>query len=231
MKALPTIIALACTGVLAGGWALSSPVHGATPRAAAAYASDSAEDRRLASRARGSSAAPLTVYELSDFQCTFCRRFVLETYPQLEERYIRTGKVRWVFLNRPKPEKHPNSVRAAEFAVCAGRQGRFWPMHDHLFEAQSQWADLARPDSVFRALATASGVSATRLARCLASGEAHPDIAADTAYAGRWGVGGVPAFNIGGAVLLGARPAERFIAVIDSVLAQRAAACSLTCGN
>lgn len=228
MKALPTIVALACMGVLAGSGAILSEAR--TPAAVAA-ASDSAEDRRVASRSRGSRAAPITIYELSDFQCQYCRRFALETYPQLEERYVKTGKVRWVFLNRPKPDKHPNSFRAAEFAVCAGRQGRFWPMHDRLFESQSRWSELANPDSVYRSLVSGSGIDASRLARCVARGEARADVAADSLYAGRWGMSGVPAFNIGGAKVVGARPAERFIAVIDSVIAARQGSCSLSCGD
>ncbi len=50
---------------------------------------------------KGSATAPITVYEMSDFQCPYCRRFALETFPTLEREYIATGKVRWVFVNFP----------------------------------------------------------------------------------------------------------------------------------
>ena len=106
------------------------------------------QDDLLAARTHGSPTAPVTVYEISDFQCPFCARFFLETMPSLEREYVVPGRVKFVFVNFPLP-MHPNAVPAAELAMCAARQGKFWPMHDILFRHQQQWAGLSEPGTVF----------------------------------------------------------------------------------
>src|SRR6266545_1553093 len=91
----------------------------------------------LAARAMGAATAPVTVYEMSDFQCPFCKRHVDQTFPTLEKEYVATGKVRWIFINLPLSSIHPNAVAAAEFAMCAARHGKFWPAHDALYRTQT----------------------------------------------------------------------------------------------
>src|SRR5438552_2198548 len=95
-------------------------------------------------RSLGRSDAPVTVFELGDFQCPACRQFALTTFGAIKEEYVRTGKVRWVFVNFPLP-MHQNAVAAAEVAMCAARQGRFWDMHDALYQRQPAWGELAAP--------------------------------------------------------------------------------------
>jgi protein-disulfide isomerase len=76
-------------------------------------------DSPLAGRGKGVASAPVTVYEMSDFQCPYCRRFALETFPVIEREYISSGKVRWMFVNFPLTSIHPNAVAAAEVALCS----------------------------------------------------------------------------------------------------------------
>src|SRR5712691_6735856 len=83
----------------------------------------------LAARTKGRPGAPVTVYEMSDFQCPYCKAFALTTLPLLEREYVTTGKVRFVYINLPLPSLHANATAAAEAATCAARQSRFWPMH------------------------------------------------------------------------------------------------------
>jgi protein-disulfide isomerase len=84
----------------------------------------------VTTRSKGSPTAPITVYEMSDFQCPYCRSFALETFRALEKEYISPGKVRWVFVNFPLTSLHANAVAAASTALCAARQDAFWPVHD-----------------------------------------------------------------------------------------------------
>lgn len=70
--------------------------------------------------------------EYSDFQCQFCRKHFIDTFPQIERDYVRTGKIRYVFHHLPI--QGPDSVRAAEAAVCSQRHGKFWELHRRLFE-------------------------------------------------------------------------------------------------
>src|SRR5262245_10109126 len=71
--------------------------------------------------ALGRDDAPLTIVEFSDYQCPYCRRFHLETFPELKKNYVDTGKVRFVSRDLPL-DFHPNALRAAEAARCAGDQ-------------------------------------------------------------------------------------------------------------
>src|SRR2546426_337336 len=125
----------------------------------------------IAARAKGRVDAPVTVYEMSDFQCPYCREFALATMPLLEREYIQPGKVRFVYINLPLPSLHKNAASAAEVALCAARQQRFWPMHDLLFRHQDQWAPLASPRAFLLALGDSAGLDRARLTRCI--GLAH----------------------------------------------------------
>src|SRR2546430_9865771 len=94
----------------------------------------------LAARAKGRSDAPVTVYEMSDFQCPYCREFALGTMPLLEREYVQAGKIRFVYINLPLSSVHKNAASAAEVALCAARQHRVWPGHELLFRYPDHWA-------------------------------------------------------------------------------------------
>jgi len=82
----------------------------------------------------GKKDAPVTMIEFSDYQCPFCRRFFETTLPTLKAEYVETGKVRYVFRDFPLDQIHPHARKAAEAAHCAGDQGKYWEMHDLLFQ-------------------------------------------------------------------------------------------------
>lgn len=177
----------------------------------------------FAARTHGAPDAPVTVYELSDFQCPYCRQFAMETMPTLDSMYVATGKVRWVFVNYPKPMIHKNSMRAAEFGICAAAQRRFREYHDLTFATQKEWAGLADPDSAFHALASRAGMERPALDECLGSGAARREVDADLQNDAAWRIGGVPAFMVDGKMIVqGGRPLAIFTAALDSVLRARA---------
>ncbi|MGH7645357.1 MAG: DsbA family protein [Gemmatimonadales bacterium] len=171
----------------------------------------------LGPRSKGRPDAAVTVYEMADFQCPACRTFALETMPVLEREYVRSGKVRWVFVNFPLTEIHANAVAAAEVAMCAARQDRFWNMHDVLFQRQPQWAPLREPDSYLLALADSAGVDRVGLLQCLTARATLPEIEADAQRAARSGARSTPTFYIEGGLLRGAAPVAVFRAVLDSI--------------
>src|SRR5207247_641793 len=133
----------------------------------------------LAARTKGRADAPVTVYEMSDFQCPYCREFALGTMPVLEREYIEPGKVRFVYINLPLSSVHRNAASAAEVAMCGARQQRFWPMHDLLFRHQDQWAGLASPRAYLLALGDSAGLDRTLLAGCVTSGATAAEVRAD----------------------------------------------------
>jgi protein-disulfide isomerase len=171
----------------------------------------------LAQRSKGSPNAPVTVYEMSDFQCPYCRQFALQTFPLLEREFIRTGKVRWVFINYPLTSIHPHASAAAELATCAAQQNAFWRMHDLLFEHQQVWAPLKEAGPFFVSLADSARISKPTLVACLKSPETRSQVRADAEGAARSGATSTPSFYIEGGLLAGAAPVEVFREVLDSV--------------
>jgi protein-disulfide isomerase len=175
----------------------------------------------LASRTKGSPKAPVTVYEMSDFQCPFCRTFALEIFPELDRRYIKTGKVRWVFINFPLTSIHPHAAAAGELGLCAAKQGGFWKVHDLLFQHQAAWAPLNEAGPFFVSLADSAGLSKNALIACVAAPETMNDLKAEAEGAQRAGAGSTPSFYIEGGLMSGAQPADVFALVLDSIYAEK----------
>ena len=175
------------------------------------------QDDLRAARTKGSPTAPVTVYEMSDFQCPFCADFALQTMPALDREYVQTGKVRFIWVNLPLP-MHQNAVPAAELAMCGARQGRFWQLHDLLFRNQQRWAGLAEPGSYFLSLGDSAGANRDTLASCLRDGAMRARVRSDAEGAVRSGARSTPTFYIEGGLLVGAQPVEVFRAVLDSIV-------------
>lgn len=187
-----------------------------TGKAASAKAASAKADP-LASRTMGSRSAPITVYEMSDFQCPYCRRHAMETFPTLEREYIATGKVRWVFLNLPITSLHPNAAAAAQFAMCAANAGKFWPVHDLLFKYQETWAPLKDPAPFLITLADSAGIPRATMLQCLQGPAARQAVESDAAGATRAGATKTPSFYVEGGMIEGAYPIDVFRQVLDSI--------------
>jgi protein-disulfide isomerase len=89
---------------------------------------------------KGNPNARVVIAEFSDFQCPFCRRWNETTL--VEVRKLLGDEVALAFLHFPIAQIHPNAGNASLLAICAGRQGKFWEMHDLLFERQAEWSNL-----------------------------------------------------------------------------------------
>jgi len=173
---------------------------------------------------KGSLQAPVGVVEFADFQCPFCAVFTRDTLPMLEEQYVRAGKVLFAFRQLPLERIHKVALAAAEAAVCAGDQGRFWEMHDWIFGNQKTLT----PASL-RTRALALHLDDKAFAGCVATG-ATARVKADIQRAASLQISGTPTFFVGrigvdGDVrvtrrLTGARPAAEFIAAIEAALAE-----------
>ncbi len=193
------------------GWAAALPVEGgeAEPSAGAVIAAL----ERGPGPVKGEAGAPLTIVEFSDFQCSFCRRFWRDTLPRIEERYIRTGKVRFVY--RHLAVLGPLSVQAAEAAECAHAQGKFWPYHDRLFESAGP---LAFTVARLRGYARDVGLQGEAFDRCLESGTFRQKVRNETMVGQFIGARGTPTFLVNGKLLVGARPFEVFVVAVDEEL-------------
>jgi len=194
---------------------------------AAAPARGFAQEDPLDARTKGAATAPITVYEMSDFQCPYCKRHFDQTFPSLEKEYVTTGKVRWIFINLPIPGLHANAIAAAEFSLCAARLGKFWPAHDLLYGRQDAWAKLDNPTSYFLGLSDQLKLPRARMSACLALPEIRAEVKSDSDGAAAAGASSTPTFYIGakqadgkswkGLLLTGAQPLGLWRQVLDSM--------------
>ena len=160
----------------------------------------------------GPSDAPVTIVEFTDFQCPYCQR-AAGTVRELLKRY--GSSLRLVFKAAPTPS-HPRAIPAAEAALCAGRQGKFWAFYDWAFAHQDGLSNEA-----FTKEATALGLDTAKFSSCMSGHEELPLIQSTKREARQLGITGTPTFFINGRMLAGAQPASAFSAVIDNELAVR----------
>lgn len=169
---------------------------------------------------RGDVNAPLTVIEFSDFQCPFCLRHQQETQPALDEKYVDTGKVLWVYKNFPL-NIHPQAPAAAIAGECAADQGKFWEMHDALFNSVEKWS-IDDPTEVFKSLASDLGLNVDTFASCLKDPKIKERVDSDESEGSQY-VQGTPTFIIvhddQGSIIPGALPEATFAKVLDEQLA------------
>ena len=168
-------------------------------------------------RIQGSPTAPVWVIEVSDFQCPFCKQWHQQTYQKLRDEFVRTGKVRLAYVNFPLGQ-HAHAQPAAEAAMCAGVQGKFWEMHDALFNSQEKWQALPTSTAFFDSLAGKTGIDLAHWRQCVQSGKMKAWIQADRDRAQAAGASSTPTFIIGNRMLIGATPIETMRSAIDSAL-------------
>jgi protein-disulfide isomerase/plastocyanin len=190
---------------------LDAPEPAAGQEAQAAPTVDvSADDDAV----KGDENAPVTIIEFSDYQCPFCGRFYEETLPQLEEQYIATGKVKLVHRDFPLESIHPEARPAAEAAECAGDQGKYYEMHDKLYENQQSLS----ADN-YKLWAEEIGLDMDQFNDCVESNKHAEEVSADLADGSAAGVTGTPGFFINGQLLSGAQPFSVFQQIIEAELA------------
>src|SRR4029077_4292609 len=124
---------------------------------------------------------------------------------------------RLVYVNLPLESVHKNARVAAEVAMCAAGQGRFWRMHDLLFHNQEHWAELQAPLPYLRVLADSAGLDGASLTRCLASPATAALVRADAERARRSGVQSTPTSSMKGGILEGAALITAYRPVLDSI--------------
>lgn len=160
---------------------------------------------------RGPKNAKVTLIEYSDFECPFCLRHV-PTIEQVMKEY--PNDVRLVYRHFPL-SFHPEAQKAAEAAECAGAQGKFWEMHDKIFDANK-----AGKMSVetWKATAKELGLNTAKFDKCLDGGEMAGKIAKDQQEGADAGVQGTPATYVNGVLVEGAVPFSTFKTKIDALL-------------
>jgi protein-disulfide isomerase len=173
----------------------------------------------------GSSDAPVTIVEFSDYGCPFCKKFHAQTFSQIKKQYIENDKVEYRYKHRPVTKLHPQAKTQAIAAQCVySLQGdeAFFDYTNRLFQNQKQ----AKTKEALINLAEKTEVNTDTFSSCLANKETQAKVEADNSLALQKGMKGTPTFAIGtvedgeftGRILVGAQPYSRFQPVIDAFL-------------
>jgi protein-disulfide isomerase len=143
---------------------------------------------------KGDAKAPVTIVEYTDMQCPFCSRHSQTVFTQIDNEYIKSGKVRYVVKDFPLESMHQNAFQAAQANHCAAEQNRAWDMHDRLFANQQK---LAKEDLI--GYADAIGLDSAKFKACLEIGKYAPVIRKEISEAQSSGVTATPTFFLGAA--------------------------------
>jgi protein-disulfide isomerase len=162
--------------------------------------------------------APVKILEFADFECPACAGFTVVTEPDVRTRIIDTGLANITYYDFPL-NMHRNTVAASNAAACADEQGKFWPMHDRLFQAQDEWngeaTDLPKP--FFKRYAQEVGLDVAKWETCYDASRYQKRIGANLAEGLRRGVYSTPSFIIGNKLYAGMRSYDALKAIVDSV--------------
>ncbi len=164
---------------------------------------------------KGNANAKVTIVEFSEYQCPFCKRYIDESYSLIMEDY--GDQIRYIFRDFPLPF-HANAQPTALAARCAGDQGKYWEMHDLLFEEQANWSGKEDITNDLTSYANQIGLNQSAFSSCLSSEKFAQAIEDDISLGQKVGVSGTPSFFINGQMIVGALPYDNFKAIIDEQL-------------
>jgi protein-disulfide isomerase len=162
--------------------------------------------------------APVKILEYADFECPGCAGFATVTEPDVRARIVEPGLASITYYDFPLTQ-HRNTLAASNAAACADEQGKFWPMHDRLFQSQDEWNGEATdsPKPFFKRYATEVGVDVAKWESCYDARKYQKRISANLADGLRRGVGSTPSFIIGNKLYRGMGGYDEMKAIVDSM--------------
>ena len=171
-----------------------------------------------AGQALGPDSAPVRITEYADFVCPACGRFAILTMPDVQQRLIPTGKLRWEFMDFPL-QQHVNSPLAHVAAACAADRGKFWEMAYALYDHQDDWYEDKNPERKFLAYARGVGLDPDSFQVCLTQRRHWPTIEANRCSGEKLGVNGTPTLYVNGQALSYTPAFDDIARIVDSVAA------------
>jgi protein-disulfide isomerase len=223
------ILAIVAAGALiAINWISSRPAKRAAPAPPPTQPSSTSVENAPEQPTKGVADAPVTIEEFAEFYCPYCARHLFQTFPKIDEEYIRPGLVKYVFHNLIV---HGEVAQlAAQAGECAHAQRHFWEYHDRLFYVIFEEGKGHLNEEDLQSLARELGLDEEAFASCLDSDWAKAQIEKDRQVLQEFLAKlpesekprsiGTPLFFINGHPLVGAWPYEKFKAMIDAELAK-----------
>ena len=153
----------------------------------------------------GNPDAPVEIIEFADFECPGCGQFANVTEPDVRKNLIETGRARFRFLDFPVNSSHANSLTASLAAGCAHDQGKFWEMHDLIFQTQDRWSTpyTNNPRKVMNDLAGQLQLNMEQFGQCMDTKKYQANVKANAEEATRVGVNSTPSFLVDGKIFTG----------------------------
>ena len=165
---------------------------------------------------KGNIDAKVTLIEYSDFQCPACGAF----YPIIKQIEAEFGdRIALVYRHFPLRQIHANAEATARAAEAAGKQGKFWEMHDLLFERQADWSNQLGVVTTVTQYAEELGLNIEQFETDLASDEIKDNVNDDLQSALKAGFNSTPTFVLNGQKLSNPRNFEQFVELINDALA------------
>jgi protein-disulfide isomerase len=209
------VLALLGLGVLA--YLLLKPATVSIPVNVTVQASDTSGFRGYL---KGSSDAPVEITEFADYQCPFCQTFATLQMPTIEDRLIKSGRLRWRYRDFPL-QQHSFARLAAHSAACADEQGKYWNQHQRIYEGQSEWAAARDAGPLFRNYARASGLDLGRYDACMKAGKYAGRIQASLNEGVQLGVSSTPTLLVSGRLYRGRFDSDAITKLVDSLAPRR----------
>jgi protein-disulfide isomerase len=136
--------------------------------------------------------------------------------PTIEDRLIKTGRLRWRYRDFPL-QMHPFARLAAHSAACADEQGKYWAQHDRIYQGQSEWGSARNAAPVFRKYAQAIGLDLARYDTCMQAGKYAGRIQADYNSGIELGVNSTPTLVANGRLYRGRFDSDAITKLVDSL--------------
>ena len=170
----------------------------------------------------GNPDAPVQIMEFADFECPACGQFATVTEPDVRKRIVQTGLASYRFFDFPLTEIHKNTLAASNAAACASDQGKFWEMHDQIYEHQPDWSSEATsdPKKFFERYAGQIGVDVPTWSKCYDDERHLQRIMSNRAEGEHRNVRSTPTFVIGNKMIPGSLPYDMIKAYVDTAAAQ-----------
>jgi protein-disulfide isomerase len=204
---------LALAGLAVLGYLLTRPATVSIPANVVVQPSDTSG---FAGYIKGSPTAPVEITEYADYQCPFCQTFATLQMPTIEQRLIKTGRLRWRYRDFPL-EMHPFARLAAHSAACADEQGKYWQQHNRIYEGQQDWSAARDAAPLFRKYAQAAGLDLARYDACMESGKYAGRIQADYNSGVELGVSSTPTLLVNGRLHRGRFDSDAITRLVDSL--------------
>ncbi len=168
--------------------------------------------------AKGDKDASVVLVEYADFQCPACGAY----YPLVSDLRdsFSDSQLRIVFRHFPLSQIHPNAVSASRAAEAAGLQGKFFEMHDIIFENQSKWSSVPRPQSLFESYAGEIGLDVDQYKKDFSGSAVRLAVEQQAASANKFGLNSTPSFLLNGVKIDNPRSLDEFVAVVQAKLDQ-----------